>query len=126
MFWVNFYSMHSTSQHCPCVLNTATNKPKPLLARPLLPSYLWYVMTETILPVAEQAKLSERPHRSFTPDEAAHALSLYDGVDECVKVVVRSGGRGDAACARLHSGLSWERKWQELDSRIHIGADGSE
>lgn len=75
----------------------------------LFVSYLWYMMTETILPVAEQAKLPKRQHRSFTPDKTAHAFGLLDSVDERVKVTVRSRGCSDVAGARLHFVLSWGR-----------------
>lgn len=66
------------------------------------------MMTETVLPVAEQAELSEHQHRSFAPQETAHTFSLYDGVDECVEVFVWSGGSSDAAGACLHFTLYWE------------------
>lgn len=72
-------------------------------------AYLWYMMTETILPVAEQAKLPKRQHRSFTLDKTAHAVGLLDSVDERVKVTVRSRGCSDVAGARLHFVLSWGR-----------------
>lgn len=69
-------------------------------------SYLWYVMTETILPVAEEAKLSKCQHRRLTLDKAAHAVSLLHSVDERIEIVVQSSGCGDVAGARLHFALS--------------------
>lgn len=67
----------------------------------LVASYLWYMMTETVLPVAEHAKLSERQHRRFTLDKTTNAVSLHDGADQGVEVVLWSSGSGDVTGAGL-------------------------
>lgn len=58
-------------------------------------SYLWYMVTETILPVAEKAKLSECQHGRLTLDKTTNAVSLHDSTDERVEVILWSGGSSD-------------------------------
>lgn len=68
--------------------------------------HLWYMMTETVLPVAEQTQLAEGQNRRFALGKAAHAVGLLHSIDERVEVVVWSSRSGDVTGARLHFILS--------------------
>ena len=71
-------------------------------------SHLWYMMTETILSIAERAELSERQHGGFAFDKAAHALGLHHRRYQRVEVVLRGRSGGDVTGACFGAVLSWK------------------